>query len=211
MKKFIVSGLFIIFVGTFIFSLCGCEKKITDKSDSDVIVIDKYTQFLNGNIAAQGNDDWFFINDMETSSLQPGINCYALLDINKDGISELCTQGYTLTVFTVHNDNIIQIYKTDAGFDTHLILKNSAIMSLKKSTGTLYRYTTFDNDLVSSTIEFFDAESYLDNAPYYFAGIKVTKKEYETLSKEYLELSKDLKSVYWYEYDININKAYLEE
>ena len=72
---------------------------------------------------------------------------------------------------------------------------------IKKSTGTLYRYTTFDNDLVSSTIEFFDAESYLDNASYYFAGIKVTKKEYETLSKDYLELSKDLKTVYWYEYE----------
>jgi len=54
--------------------------------------------------------------------------------------------------------------------------------------------------LVATTIEFFDAESSSSDVPYYFNNSPVTKEEFEQLSKEYLELSKEPITVDWHKY-----------
>ncbi len=172
----------------------------TSKSESYNAAITAYNQFLSGTIAAKSNNDSVYINEMQNSSLQPGINRFALFDMNQDGIPELHTQGNTYAIFSFLNNNVIAVYENDAGFDTYLLLKKPALMSIKNSTGITYRYTTIDSLLSATTIEFFDADSDSDDAPYYFNNTAVTKEQFEQLSKEYLELSKEPVTIRWYTY-----------
>ena len=172
----------------------------TTKSESYNSAIDAYNQFLSGTIHAQSNNDYIYINELENSSLLSGINHFALFDMNLDGIPELHTKGNTYNIFSFCDKNVIEVYESDAGFDTYLILKKPALMAIKTSTGTMYQYTTIDSALVATTIEFFDGENASTNASYYFNDVAVTREQYEQLSKEYLELSKNPVTVNWYAY-----------
>ena len=79
--------------------------------------------------------------------------------MNLDGIPELHTKGNTYNIFSFCNKNVIGVYKSDAGFDTYLLLKKPALMAIKTSTGTMYQYTTIDSALVATTIEFFGGKN----------------------------------------------------
>lgn len=202
--------LSMLFVVALLCGCIGCSSKPNQaqpyllpdrsKSESYNTAIAAYNEFLNGIIAAQSDTKFIYINEMENSSLQSGINRFALFDMNKDGTPELHTEGHSYTIFSIRDGNVVQVYENDAGFDSHFLLKKPALMSIKNSTGTTYRYTTIDSMLVSTTIEFFDPESDSANAPYYFNNVTVTKKQYDMLSKVYLELLQDPATVQWYTY-----------
>ncbi len=138
-----------------IFISCG------KSSSNDVYsqAINAYNDFLDGKIPAYSNEDRIFITDFENIMLQPGINQYALFDMNKDGIPELHISAYTYGIFSFENGKVIEVYKEAAGFETHVITNEPALISVHKSTGSLYVYTTIDKQNIATSTEFFGDES----------------------------------------------------
>lgn len=163
--------------------------------------ISAYNQFLVGTIAAQDNQNQsLYITEMFDSFYQPGINQFTTYDINSDGTPELHTIGEVFTVFSFKDNRVIKLYESNSGFDTYLLLTSPGLMSIKKTTGSLYRYVTIGPDLSVETIEFFDAESNLPNAPYLFNNCSVEKKEFEHLTEKYFIALENPAPVQWRTY-----------
>ena len=128
-------------------------------SDTSSQVVTAYNDFLGGKIPAYNNEQEIYITDFENVMLEPGINQYALFDMNNDGIPELHIRAYTYGIFSFENGKIIEVYKEAAGFETHVITKEPALISVHESTGYFYIYTTIDKQNVATSKNFSSYEN----------------------------------------------------
>ena len=138
--------------------ITSCES-VSSVEDASSQVVTAYNDFLGGKIPAYNNEEEIYITDFENVMLEPGINQYALFDMNNDGIPELHIRAYTYGIFSFKNGKIIEVYKEAAGFETHVITKEPALISVHESTGYFYIYTTIDKQNVASSEKFSSYEN----------------------------------------------------
>ena len=135
------------------------SESVSSVEDASSQVVTAYNDFLGGKIPAYNNEQEIYITDFENVMLEPGINQYALFDMNNDGIPELHIHAYTYGIFSFKNGKIIEVYKEDAGFETHVITKEPALISVHEATGYFYIYTTIDKQNVASSENFSSEEN----------------------------------------------------
>ncbi len=135
------------------------SESVSSVEDTSFQAVTAYNDFLGGKIPAYNNEEEIYITDFENVMLEPGINQYALFDMNNDGIPELHIHAYTYGIFSFKNGKIIEVYKEDAGFETHVITKEPALISVHESTGYFYIYTTIDKQNVASSEKFSSYEN----------------------------------------------------
>lgn len=173
--------------------------------------IKAYNEFLSGktNAINKNTNKTININDMtKLSDGKPGIDSFALLDVNSDGLPELHTRAIAYLVFSYQDNQVVLWYESGHSLmdgNTYM-LENGALFAYSANTGRSYDYTTFAPDGTPSTISFFDAATFdgqdvSENATYSFGGKDVTKKEYDNLTKEYIALSKKPASIEWHNYE----------
>ena len=184
-----------------------------DESGVYNAAIEQYNLFLNGVIPATalGGTDYasgetFYVTDMYTINLKSGINRYALLDINQDGVPELHMDSNGYDVFSVRGSELIHVCGVTPTHQhgTTCVLENGALFSPTHTTGSAYQYITVDPDFKVTVVSFFDGEGgtrYEENEIYEFNGIRVTKAEFEELTKEYFEQSNSPAAIEWFEYE----------
>ena len=174
------------------------SESVSSVEDASSQVVTAYNDFLGGKIPAYNNEQEIYITDFENIMLEPGINQYALFDMNNDGIPELHISAYTYSIFSFENGKIIEVYKEDARYETHVITKEPALISVHQATGYFYIYTTIDKQNVATSVHFSEPESQETNVTYHFNGVNVTRAEYEKLSQSYLSLLEKKASVIWH-------------
>lgn len=177
----------------------------TDDTKSSIYnnAIKAYNEFLNGKIDAKdtNTNSTININEMNNINGASGISSFALFDVNGDGIPELHPRSIFHDVFSYQSNHLLHWYTSFNLMDGYtIVLANGAIFSTHDSTGTEYNYTTFDPEGVTSTIKFEFIYINDDNIEYFFQNKKVFKKEYDTLIKEYMDLSKKPAAIEWYNY-----------
>lgn len=165
--------------------------------------IKAYNEFLNGKIDAtdKNTNNTININEMTNINNLSGIGSFALFDMNWDGIPELLTRSLFYDVFSYQNNQVLHWYNSfNIMNGPTTVLSNGAIFSTHDSTGTEYHYTTFTSDGATNTIKFQFVFIDYDKIEYYFQTKKVLKKEYDSLTKKYMELSKKPAAIQWVNY-----------
>lgn len=165
--------------------------------------IKAYNLFLGKKTDAKGKEtsSTLNINQMSTTNGTSGISEYALFDVNEDGIPELHTRSTFHDVFSYQNGQLWHWYRSFNFLNgSTSVLDNGAIFSTHDSTGTEYHYTTFGSDGTVNTIDFSFVYLNNDDLEYFFQGKQVPKNEYDTLTKEYLNLSKKTTAIEWHNY-----------
>lgn len=219
MKRLFI--LIFVFTLTFSFVSCSESKEVNNNSsepdNSDVQIflkadpanseeykaaINAYNKFLNGDLKAKdkvtsNTEKSIEINDMiKAGNGLPGVDAYALFDVNGDDIPELLTSSTHYNVFSYQDGQMVLWYEVPVSLlnGTAYLLENRAIFTQLKTAGTSYYYVTFSSDgktTVTSFSELFEGNSYR------FNNKDVTKAEYENLTKEYFELSKKPAKIEW--------------
>lgn len=172
-----------------------------------------YTQFLNGEIAANDNGQEKFLKDY-LNGYHPdddGKYKYTFIDMTGDGIEELCIKNYELYFFTIENGTLCH-WCTEGVIYTDL-LNNGALFYERPGgapTHTSYQYYELDEKgSVSFKITFawYDGATVEEGKVYpdsYWVNDKeVIKEAYEEKTKEYLARGND--KVTWYDGDVNVN------
>jgi hypothetical protein len=185
------------------------------KSEAYNTAINAYNLFLSGETNATDKiaNKAFNIKEMDALN-KPGINSFALFDVNGDGIPELHTRSDFYDVFSYQDGQLVRLYTSGVNLMDGSVtaLDNGGIFSVHDSTGTEYQYTTFDPDGKATTISFFDPNDSSGKYPYYFNDKEVSKKDYDNLTKEYIALSKKPASIQWHDAQIlNDVKSLFEE
>ncbi len=178
------------------------------KDDAYTKAVIAYDQFLQGELGVYsdvyGVNEWesFWITDMKTGGLEPGVDQYALLDINGDGIPELHTRSYVYDIFTYQNDTVKHLCSTPAiHMGDAYVLENGALLSYQNTTGTTYQYYTVDSEGNTTAITFFDGEGTtgeVSNERFMFQNKDVSKDEFKELTKAFLSYKKT--KLAWYAY-----------
>ena len=135
------------------------SESVSSVEDTSFQAVTAYNDFLGGKIPAYNNEQEIYITDFENIMLEPGINQYALFDMNNDGIPELHICAYTYGIFSFENGKIIEVYKEAARYETHVITKEPALISVHQSTGYFYIYTTIDKQNVATSKNFSSYEN----------------------------------------------------
>ena len=180
------------------------------KGEAYNAAIKAYNEFLNGKISAKdkNTNKTFNINKITNMNGNPGIDRFALFDVNGDGIPELHTCAMTYLVFSYQDKQVVLWYESGHNFmeGSTYMLENGALFAFSATIGRSYDYTTFGPDGTAATISFFDAATFdgqdvPENASYSFRGKDVSKKEFDTLTKKYISLSKKPASIEWHKYE----------
>ena len=200
-----------------VFYVDFCKKKdvtwSVNQYETEATIPDQlYTQFLNGEIAANENGQEKFLKDY-LNSYHPnddGKYKYTFIDMTGDGIEELCIKNYELYFFTIENGALCH-WCTEGVTYTDL-LNNGALFYERHGgapTNICYQYYELDEKGSVSfkiTFDWYDGSTVEEGKVYpdrYWVNDKeVTKEAYEEKTKEYLELGKD--KVTWYDGDVNV-------
>ena len=167
--------------------------------------ITAYNEFLSGTRPAidktsKPNKGRFFIYDMYNINLEPGIDQFALLDMNNDGIPELIVLGYCACDIFSYQDSVVRrLFAGEGGAIDYWFLENGAFLTSRYTHGYTYRYTTIDVDGVATTIEFGEPLNEADG--YYFEGNWISKEEWEEATHEYLSAAENKIDPQWYQYE----------
>ncbi len=159
-----------------------------------------YTDFIALKVnATVDGESKLSVNDLQTLSGNAGVERYAFYDITNDGIPELITESLTVDVFSYQDGAIVLLYAepaTRTGSQVS-VLESNAIFAKTETTGTTYRYTTFNTDGRPETLTFFDANSDAEDAPYTFNGHATTKEEWETAVAPFLAEAQKTADLNW--------------
>lgn len=200
-----------------IVSFAGCSKPGPQKEDKEISFINMdtysaksqayqafvkyYNRFLNGSAdAVTLSGEKFNFSDLKKKSGDSGVDSFSLYDVTSDGLPELLIRSSVFTVITVSDNRLTLLLQEPAEYETTEILKNGAILSKHAESGIMYRYITF-KDLKPEIIEFFDAQSDNENAPYSYAKGTVTKTDYERLISPFASYIHDPVALDWHKYD----------
>lgn len=214
MKRLVILVLVLIFA--FSFASCGKEANSSsnspghqafleadpEKGEAYQAAINAYNKFLSGALEAKDKTTGdsgksFTIKEMTSAGNGlPGIDAYALFDVNGDGIPELHTASFFYDIFSYQDGQLVLWYEVPFNRMEGSVfpLENRAIFAQHDTTGKFYYYVTFSSDGKPTVISFSESAE-LDS--YNFNDKDVTKAEYDNLTKEYFELSKNTAKIDW--------------
>ncbi len=169
--------------------------------------ITAYNAFLNGQIAAKAKDDSerLISGYGRISDGQSGIDRYALFDVNNDGIPELFIDAAIDHILAFDGVNLAEWYSSMSWMGIQL-LKNGAVLDIHSSTGVFYNYLTFGPGGIEKFIHFSSPPKGESGQFYYYGegesepSQKVSKDEWETLTKPYLEQAEKTVTLNWTEW-----------
>ena len=180
---------------------------LVDKNSFEVIAPNQlYTQFLNGEIAANDNGQEKFLKDYLTDYHleEDGYYKYTFIDMTGDGTDELCIENIEMYFFTIE-DGKLNHWRTEGNTYTDL-LSNGAIFYERDGAAPEhidYQYYELDENgsvAFKTTFSWYEATEWPEGPNkeliaypdrYWVDDIEVTKEEYEEKTKEYMTLSKD--------------------
>lgn len=162
--------------------------------------VDTYNDFLNGITQAKSlkSGDSFSICEMYDMQFKPGINQYALLDVNQDGIPELHTKSYAYDIFSIQDGKVVHVC-TAPMHDTYL-LENGTLVMIANTTGRTYHFYTVNAALDVTLTYFFDGKGSAINEAYHFNGQAVSKSEFEELTATYFAMLNSPAAMEWHIY-----------
>ncbi len=169
--------------------------------------ITAYNAFLNGQIAVKTKDDSkrLISGYGRISDGQSGIDQYALNDVNNDGIPELIIDAAIDHILAFDGEEIEEWYSSMSWMGFRL-LENGAVVDIHSSVGVFFNYLTFGSDGIEKFIHFSSPPEGESGQSYYFGEgeseppQKVSKDEWETLTKPYLEQAEKTVTLNWTEW-----------
>ena len=187
-------------------------------TEQETLTIDEaFEAYLKGEITAT-YDDWLFgVREVNIISHFDIGGDYALHDVTGDGVPELHLwfQGYRILMYQDGKLVTIYVAPTNGWHGPISILENNAMFVGHASTEWTYTYTTFNSDGSKNEIVFVLGEYPQDETLniYEFEGTKVTKQEFDELTKEYFaaaEKEAKLDWIEWTDYTDSFFNAYLK-
>ena len=187
------------------------------KEQKTLTVDEAFDAYLKGEITAT-YDDWLFgVREVNIISHFDIGGDYALHDVTGDGVPELHLwfQGYRILMYQDGKLVTIYVAPTNGWHGPISILENNAMFVGHLSTEWTYTYTTFNSDGSKNEIVFVLGEYPQDETLniYEFEGTKVTKQEFDELTKEYFaaaEKEAKLDWIEWTDYTDSFFNAYLK-
>ena len=187
-------------------------------TEQKTLTIDEaFEAYLKGEITAT-YDDWLFgVREVNIISHFDIGGDYALHDVTGDGVPELHLwfQGYRILMYQDGKLVTIYVAPTNGWHGPISILENNAMFVGHLSTEWTYTYTTFNSDGSKNEIVFVLGEYTKDETLniYEFEGTKVTKQEFDELTKEYFaaaEKKAEIDWIEWTDYTDSFFNAYLK-
>lgn len=200
-----------------LFHIQGVELYFPDDAESDYLSIDTtkymvenynesitaYNQFLRGLRVAHEYgelDTTFYVSDLyadERESVK-GVQRYTLADVTGDGVPELITEGYTMSVFTYQSGRVLRLYESSAGmFPT--LLSNGRLWEWRMGGGgNTYRYTRFFEIGTTRTVQFGSPDNPEDQ--YYVDDVWMNKADFDAKTSTYFANAQSPALLIWYDY-----------
>ena len=174
------------------------------KEQKTLTIDEAFDAYLKGEITAT-YDDWLFgVREVNIISHFDIGGDYALHDVTGDGVPELHLwfQGYRILMYQDGKLVTIYVAPTNGWHGPISILENNAMFVGHLSTEWTYTYTTFNSDGSKNEIVFVLGEYTKDETLniYEFEGTKVTKQEFDELTKEYFAAAEKEAKLDWIEW-----------
>ena len=161
-----------------------------------------YNAFLKGQRVAHEYgelDTTFYVSDLYATVNDKGIKRYALADVTGDGVPELITEGYSMSVFTYQSGRLLRLYESRAGACKTLLLSNGCLWEERCGTGVTYWYTKFFEIGTTRTIEFGVGYFSYGNE-YHIERVDVSKADYDARTATYFANAESPALLIWYDY-----------
>lgn len=161
-----------------------------------------YNAFLKGQRVAYeygDRDTIFYVSDLYATVNDKGIKRYALADVTGDGVPELITEGYSMSVFTYQSGRLLRLYETAAGMERK-ILSNGYLWEQRLGGGNNYRYTKFFEIGTTRTVKFGDPGYNSDKNEYYVDGVWMNKADFDAKTSTYFANAQSPALLIWYDY-----------
>ena len=161
-----------------------------------------YNAFLKGQKVAYEYgeiDTMFYVSDLYATVNDKGIKRYALADVTGDGVLELITEGYSMSVFTYQSGRLLRLYETAAGMERK-ILSNGYLWEQRLGGGNNYRYTKFFEIGTTRTVEFGDPGYDTDDKKYHVDGVWMNKADFDAKTSTYFANAESPALLLWYDY-----------
>ena len=162
-----------------------------------------YNAFLKGQRVAHEYGDFdkmFYVSDLYTdmSETKKGVQRYTLADVTGDGVPELITEGYTMSVFTYQSGRVLRLYESSAGmFPT--LLSNGCLWEWRMGGGgNTYRYTGFFEIGTTRTVQFGRPDNPEDQ--YYVDDVWMNKADFDAKTSTYFANAQSPALLIWYDY-----------
>ena len=161
-----------------------------------------YNAFLKGQRAAYEYGDletMLYVSDLYATVNDRGIKRYALADVTGDGVPELITEGYSMSVFTYQSGRLLRLYETAAGMERK-ILSNGYLWEQRLGGGNTYCYTKFFEIGTTRTVEFGDPGYDTDDKKYHVDGVWMNKTDFDAKTATYFANAQSSALLIWYDY-----------
>ena len=192
------------------------EQSIKDESgpldepkEQKTLTIDEaFDAFLKGEISTvntDGKDDRYIYDYCRMGDGGLGIGSYAFCDFTGDGVHEMLIAATGKEILMYQDGKLVTIYQSHTNGMNGPIdpLENGAMFEIHKTTGNFYYYTTFNADGSANLITF-DLIEYPEDQKeknaYYFEGEKVTKQEFDELTKDIFVAAEKKAELDWIEW-----------
>ena len=145
-------------------------------------------------------DTMFYVSDLyaDVSESVKGVQRYTLADVTGDGVPELITEGYTMSVFTYQSGRVLRLYESSAGmFPT--LLSNGCLWEWRMGGGgNTYRYTSFFEIGTTRTVQFGRPDNPEDQ--YYVDDVWMNKADFDAKTATYFANAQSPALLIWYDY-----------
>ncbi len=161
-----------------------------------------YNAFLKGQRAAYEFGDLetkLYVSDLYATVNDNGIKRYALADVTGDGMPELITEGYTMSVFSYQSGRVLRLYESGAGCE-RVLLSNGYLWEERLGGGNTYRYTKFFAIGTTRTVELGDPGYDTDGKLYHVDRVWMNKADFDAKTATYFENAKKPALLIWYDY-----------
>ena len=174
----------------------------------EILDIDSaFDAYLKGEISAtDGSEKRYVYQHTCISDGKEGIDTYALYDVTGDGVPELHLHFMGYEILMCQNGKLVTIYdsRTNLQHGPITLLENGAMFEEHTTFDTMYTYTTFNADGTTNEIQFElleYPEEEKERNTYYFEGRKVTKQEFDELTKEIFAAARKKAELNWIEWN----------
>lgn len=208
--KILLFSLFTLFAVVFVARIdIFSNKEAADNYEVGLGVKKLYDKFLYGDGEVIFKDKKYSINELMNEYItEPNELCYASFDMNGDTIPELHLKSPRFYLILTAANEGLTVWHEDSVYTQPL--NNRAILYERSGGGPehiSYQYSVLDfygEVLLEISFEKYspnDDGIYQENSDYFFEGLKLSKKDWDALTKKYLAIGCD--QIKWYEYDAN--------
>lgn len=212
MKKLLIGFvLFAISISLFVCTINLSNLQSKETISQNEIAFKAYREFLNGERNVDYDEKTIDINKIISSEMEieRDYNArYALFDTNGDGLPELHILSKShYYILTFKEDNLIVWAELTPYYEQ---LNNLAFLHTRPGGAPLhisyiYIVKNFSgNDMVRLSFDKYDSDEngvYDDNDRYFYEDIKVSKKDWDTLTEKYFSIGSD--KIHWFSYSDN--------